>query len=147
MVSSDLYERINNRAGAKLRVESSGKRRQHPGDNRFGSRNAFAGQGLLNTSTPSSTAGTNRVNTAQPTVLPTPGGQWPLNAVLSPNIVPDTAVNVKFLEQELLTVNSALGVIKKGQRIVDRGEIVTPQIFTNLKHIPRHARYEQQHRA
>ena len=30
------------------------------------------------------------------------------------------------------TVNGALGVIKKGQRIVDRGEIVTPQIFTNL---------------
>ncbi len=47
--------------------------------------------------------------------------------------MPDTAVNVKFLEQELLTVNGALGVIKKkGQRIVDRGEIVTPQIFTNL---------------
>ena len=40
-------------------------------------------------------------------------GAMALNAVLSPNIVPDTAVNVKFLEQELLTVNGALGVISR----------------------------------
>ena len=55
-----------------------------------------------------------------------------LSASLSPNIVLDTETNDKFLEQEYLTVNGALGVIKTGQRIVDRGEIVTPQIFTNL---------------
>ena len=62
-----------------------------------------------------------------------------LNAVLSPNIVPGTAVNVKFLEQELLTVNGALGVIKKGQRIVDRGDC-HPADFHQSQHIPRHAR-------
>lgn len=55
-----------------------------------------------------------------------------LGAVLVPNIVTDTTADNKFREQEFLTVNGALGVIKKGQRIVDRGEIVTPQIFTNL---------------
>ena len=55
-----------------------------------------------------------------------------LGAVLVPNIVIDTIADKKFREQEYLTVNGALGVIKKGQRIVDRGEIVTPQIFTNL---------------
>lgn len=55
-----------------------------------------------------------------------------LGTVLSPNIVVDSAADFKFRQQEYLTVNGALGVIKKGQRIVDRGEIVTPQIFTNL---------------
>lgn len=55
-----------------------------------------------------------------------------LGAVLIPNIVVDSAADNKFRQQEYLTVNGALGVIKKGQRIVDRGEIVTPQIFTNL---------------
>lgn len=55
-----------------------------------------------------------------------------LSAVISPNIVIDSVNDSKFREQEYLTVNGALGVIKKGQRIVDRGEIITPQIFTNL---------------
>ncbi len=55
-----------------------------------------------------------------------------LNAVLVPNIIPDTAANNKILSQEYLSVNAALGVIKAGQRIVDRGEIVSPQVFTNL---------------
>ncbi len=55
-----------------------------------------------------------------------------LNAVLTPNVVLDTVVDNKFREQEYLSANAALGVIKKGQRIVDRGEIVTPQIYTNL---------------
>lgn len=55
-----------------------------------------------------------------------------LEAVITPNILIDSISDSKFREQEYLTVNGALGVIKKGQRIVDRGEIVTPQIFTNL---------------
>lgn len=55
-----------------------------------------------------------------------------LGAVISPNIVVDSLADTRFREQEYLTVNGALGVIKKGQRIVDRGEIVTPQVFTNL---------------
>lgn len=55
-----------------------------------------------------------------------------LNAVLQPNVEVDTAANTKFLAQEYLMINAALGVIKAGQRIVDRGEIVTPQVFTNL---------------
>lgn len=58
--------------------------------------------------------------------------QRALNISIVPNVVVDTAVNNKLREQEYINVNSATGVIKKGQRIVDRGEIVTPQIFTNL---------------
>lgn len=55
-----------------------------------------------------------------------------LGAVLTPNVIVDTAANKKLLAQEYLSVNAALGVIKAGQRIVDRGEIVSPQVFTNL---------------
>ncbi len=55
-----------------------------------------------------------------------------LGAAITPNVVIDSVSDSRFREQEYLTVNGALGVIKKGQRIVDRGEIVTPQIFTNL---------------
>ena len=55
-----------------------------------------------------------------------------INLALSPNIVIDTLTDSKYRDQEYLTVNGALGVIKTGQRIVDRGEIITPQIYTNL---------------
>lgn len=55
-----------------------------------------------------------------------------LSQVLVPNTRTDSAADNKFRSQEYLTVAGALGVIKKGQRIVDRGEIITPQIFTNL---------------
>lgn len=55
-----------------------------------------------------------------------------LNICLVPSIVIDTAVDSKYRNQEYLDVTAAQGVIKKGQRIVDVGEIITPQIFTNL---------------
>lgn len=55
-----------------------------------------------------------------------------LNICLVPNIVVDTVTDSKYRRQEYLNVTGATGVIKKGQRIVDRGEIISPQIFTNL---------------
>lgn len=61
-----------------------------------------------------------------------PGITKALNICLEPNIILDSVSDQKFRNQENISVNAALGVIKKGQRIVDRGEIITPQIFTNL---------------
>lgn len=55
-----------------------------------------------------------------------------LGGVITPNITVDSVNDRRFREQEYLAVNAAIGVIKKGQRIVDRGEIITPQIYTNL---------------
>lgn len=55
-----------------------------------------------------------------------------LYASIDPNITIDSVTDEKFRSQELLEVSAALGVIKQGQRIVDRGEIINPQIFTNL---------------
>lgn len=51
---------------------------------------------------------------------------------LDGNIVIDTVADDRFRSKELLEVTAALGVIKEGQRIVDRGEIINNQIFTNL---------------
>lgn len=55
-----------------------------------------------------------------------------INSALVPDVVLDTVTDRKYRNQELLSATGALGVIKKGQRIVDRGEIITNQIFTNL---------------
>lgn len=55
-----------------------------------------------------------------------------LSASLVPNVVLDSVSDSRFRDQEYLNVNSALGVIKKGQRIVDRGDIINSQIYTNL---------------
>lgn len=55
-----------------------------------------------------------------------------LNICIVPNIVLDTLNDSKYRSQEYLNVTGATGVIKKGQRIVDRGEIITPQVYTNL---------------
>ena len=55
-----------------------------------------------------------------------------LNSCLTPNVVLDTLTDAKYRRQELLNVTAAQGIIKKGQRIVDRGEIVTSQVYTNL---------------
>lgn len=45
-----------------------------------------------------------------------------LGAAITPNVVIDSVSDSRFREQEYLTVNGALGVIKKGQRIVDRAK-------------------------
>lgn len=55
-----------------------------------------------------------------------------LSVSLVPDVTIDTLTDSKYRGQEYLNVNAALGVIKKGQRIVDRGEIINAQIFTNL---------------
>ena len=56
-----------------------------------------------------------------------------LRTALSPNILLDSLHDTKYLSQALQGVNAGQGKIRQGQRIVDRGEIVTPQIYTNLQ--------------
>lgn len=55
-----------------------------------------------------------------------------LYSAIDANVLLDTVTDEKYRSQALLEITAALGVIKQGQRIVDRGEIVTPQIYTNL---------------
>lgn len=51
---------------------------------------------------------------------------------LVPNIVMDTAMTKRVYDDKLRPIESAVGVIQQGERIVDRGELVTPQLFTIL---------------
>lgn len=70
--------------------------------------------------------------------FPTVGGleQSDVDAIrraLAPNVLLDSANDTRFLTRELQGINAGQGKIRQGQRIVDRGEIVTPQIYTNLQ--------------
>lgn len=80
----------------------------------------------------------NYIDSAYVAASGVPGGkmgadvQKALSISIVPNITVDSVADSSLREQEYINVNSATGVIKKGQRIVDRGELITPQIFTNL---------------
>lgn len=63
----------------------------------------------------------------------TPGDIEAITRLIVPNIVNDTVNSEKFLDMELAAVNAGQGKIRQGQRIVDRGEIITPQIYRNLQ--------------
>lgn len=56
-----------------------------------------------------------------------------IGKLLTPNITLDKENTDKYLELELQSINAGQGKIRQGQRIVDRGEIITPQIYRNLK--------------
>lgn len=56
-----------------------------------------------------------------------------ISNVLTPNVTLDSINDDKYLQQELQSINAGQGKIRQGQRIVDRGEIVTPQIYRNLQ--------------
>ncbi|MCM1319814.1 MAG: HDIG domain-containing protein [Muribaculaceae bacterium] len=56
-----------------------------------------------------------------------------IRKVLSPNVTLDAQNDKKFLNQELQNISAGQGKISSGQSIVTRGEIITPQIYRNLK--------------
>ncbi len=60
-----------------------------------------------------------------------------LQSYLQPNVVCDTAESQRLLEQAYLKALAPIGVIQKGERIIDRGEIVTPQVCEILKEYER----------
>lgn len=52
---------------------------------------------------------------------------------IAPNIIFDKITNDSILNNEYANVSRAQGIIRSGQRIVDKGEEITPQIYTNLQ--------------
>ncbi len=56
-----------------------------------------------------------------------------LATLLQPNIVADTAESRRLLEANLRRAMAPIGVIQTGERIIDKGDIVTPQLYTILK--------------
>lgn len=50
-----------------------------------------------------------------------------LLSLLNPNLERDDTQNLKYIEQEFEKLKTPVGVVQAGERIIDRGEVVTPQ--------------------
>lgn len=53
--------------------------------------------------------------------------------ILRPNIVYDEAQSRRHYDYDYLTLTADRGVIQQGQTVIDKGAIITPQDFTNLR--------------
>lgn len=60
-----------------------------------------------------------------------------LSRTLRPNITLNDSVDARQMGNELSKIKSAKRTIRQGERIVDRGEVVTPQIYRNLQEYER----------
>lgn len=56
-----------------------------------------------------------------------------LARLLMPNIVEDREATANYRESLIQPVIAGIGVIQQGERIIDRGDIVTPQLYQVLK--------------
>lgn len=59
--------------------------------------------------------------------------QCDLNLYLEPNLTYDTLKSDDAREDLMLSVSSASGMVQAGQKIIDRGEIVSPQTYVILE--------------
>ncbi|MCM1153509.1 MAG: HDIG domain-containing protein [Muribaculum sp.] len=127
VLDPDVFEKVKSQKTHSLRLLTDSV------DNTPGSENIVNN---IDASSMLSTAGVfelvDSVFTATTSEAFPPEAARALSASLCANIEVDSVADNKYRAAEYLDVNGALGVIKKGQRIVDRGEIVTPQVFTNL---------------
>ncbi len=55
-----------------------------------------------------------------------------ISELLEPNIVLDSITTRRFREEAYATALAPIGVIQHGERILNRGDIVTPQLYTVL---------------
>lgn len=66
-----------------------------------------------------------------------------MSQFVRPNIYPDTLRSRQLYDDVMQKAMAPVGVIMEGMKIIDRGEIITPQVFTNLqtyeKIVQRHA--------
>lgn len=56
-----------------------------------------------------------------------------LASMLSPNIVLDSDMSERLRHEQYQKVSVPIGVIQQGERIIDRGDIVTAQLYTVLR--------------
>ncbi len=56
-----------------------------------------------------------------------------LSNVLNPNVIEDTRATDQYRENLIQPIVAAVGVIQQGERIIDRGDRVSPQLFQVLK--------------
>lgn len=55
-----------------------------------------------------------------------------LASMILPNIMIDTVATERLYEDRIRPIEAAIGVVQQGERIVDRGDIVTPQLYAIL---------------
>ena len=55
-----------------------------------------------------------------------------LSEILKPNIRPDSLETERFRNESYQSALAPIGVVQQGERIIDRGDIVTPQLYTIL---------------
>ena len=60
-----------------------------------------------------------------------------LNRVMQPNVTLNDSIDARQMNNELSKIKSAKRTIRQGERIVDRGEVVTPQVYRNLQEYER----------
>lgn len=53
--------------------------------------------------------------------------------VLRPNILADTIATARFRNEAYQSALAPIGVIQQGERIIDKGDIVTPRLYTILR--------------
>ncbi len=56
-----------------------------------------------------------------------------MSQFLVPNVVLDTAATQRLLSEVLQKAMAPVGVIQQGERIIDKGDIVTPELYTLLQ--------------
>ena len=56
-----------------------------------------------------------------------------LPRLITPNVVYDSVASRRFLDDLYQRAMAPVGVVQQGERIVDRGDIVTPRLFTVLQ--------------
>lgn len=56
-----------------------------------------------------------------------------LHGILRPNVIYNQTENQRHFDYEYQTLTADRGVILQGQAIVNKGDLITPQVFTNLQ--------------
>lgn len=56
-----------------------------------------------------------------------------LSTMLRPNVTLDSVESRRLHDEKIRRVMAPIGVIQNGERIIDKGDIVTPQLYTILK--------------
>lgn len=56
-----------------------------------------------------------------------------LSSLLNPNVLRDTVETKRLYDEKITRAMAPIGVIQQGERIIDKGDIVTPQLFTILQ--------------
>ncbi len=68
-----------------------------------------------------------------------------MSKFLTPTISLDTAATKKLFEEVLQKAMAPVGVIQQGERIIDKGDIVTPELYTLLKTYDRISKTKSAH--